>query len=86
MGHVMGRKKNRLRIAFSVEPQSQDILVIPLGGEDQEEVVLTVPSELKLARKGQTLVGELNAPAAAPGLSPSPPTRRPSASAIRGIC
>ena len=65
VGHVESRKKNRLRISFSTRPESQDILVIPLGGEDQEELVLTVPAELKLTRKGKKLLGEMNAPAAA---------------------
>ena len=65
MGHVEGRKNNRLSISFSTRPEPLDILVIPLGGEDQEEVILTVPAELRLTRKGKNLLGEMNAPASA---------------------
>ncbi len=69
LGHVEGRRKNRLRIFFETKPEPQDILVIPLAGKGQEELVLTVPAELKLTRQGKHFLGELNAPAAQ-GISP----------------
>lgn len=69
LGHVEGRRKNRLIISFETRPEPQDILVIPLAAKGQEELVLTVPAELKLTRQGKYFLGELNAPAG-PGISP----------------
>ena len=72
LGHVEGRRKNHLKISFETRPEPRDILVIPLGGREQEEIVLTVPAELKLTRQGKKLTGELNAPGSArvqPGMA-----------------